>query len=96
MKRDYFHYSLFSFCMLALTPLAAFFDRVSTIVLTAMDFVMPFTEMAYAGVHPMRPTREVTYLTRGIHRMAQNILRRGPNGDDGEPAGDDGEDITRS
>lgn len=89
-----FHYSLFSFCMLALTPLAAFFDRVSTIVLSAMDFCLPFTEMATAGVHPMRPTREVTYLTRGVHRMAQNILRRGPpNDDDGD---DGGEDITRS
>ena len=72
----------FAFLTPILEPAARFGDRVINFGLTVFDHMLPFTEMSTAGYHPAMPTREVTYLTTGLHRMAQPVSMRGPNDDD--------------
>ena len=53
-----------------LTPIAVLGDRLLTFGLTFLDSFLPMPAMAGDFWHQMRPTREVTFLTRGLHRFA--------------------------
>lgn len=65
---------------LILAPAAALGDRLMTFGLTFIDTMFPMAAVAGAPAgHPMAPTREVTYLTTGLHRLARCISRRGPS-----------------
>lgn len=64
-------------------PLARTGDRFLTFGLNFLDDMVPFAAVAGVPGAVLRPSRDVTYLTRGLHRMAQPILMR---------AGDDPED----
>lgn len=93
MKLHFFTHAFASLLTIAFLPLAALIDRVTTFTAFAFDHLMPMTSAAVvSGLVPMAPTREVTYLTDGIHRLAQNILRCGPNDDDD---GDDNGDLDK-
>jgi hypothetical protein len=83
MKLHFFTHSFIGLLSYALMPLAVVLDRTLTFLAFAFDHLMPMTSAAVAsGMIPTAPTREVTYPSDGVHRLAQNILRRGPNDDD--------------
>lgn len=90
MKLHFFTHAFISLLSFAFIPLAALIDRTLTFLVTSFDYLMPMAAMP-AGHVPMAPTREVTYLTQGVHRLAQNALRLGPNDDD-EDDDEDGDD----
>ena len=80
MLKKYFGLA-FAFLTPILDPLARIGDRFLTLGLSFLDRISPFMEMAHAGLHPVMPTRDVTYLTTGLHRLAQPVSMRGPNDD---------------
>lgn len=69
-----------------LTPVAAVLDRVLTFGLNFLDRLTPMAAMAGPSA-PMCPTRDVTFLTTGLHRLAQKRSCLGDPEDDDE--GDD-------
>lgn len=90
MKLTHFIHTLVALTALAMLPLASLIDRTIGFIINTFDHLMPMSSAAVvSGLVPMAPTREVTYLTDGVHRLAQNVLRRGPNDDDDGDGGDD-------
>lgn len=71
-----------------LTPTLTFFaalgDRALTIGLRFLDSAFPVAAMAGHPAHPLVATREVTYLTTGLHRLAQKRCCLGDPEDDDE------------
>ena len=88
MKLHFFTH-VFASLLSLIIPLATMVDRLLAFTMNLFNSLMPLAAMP-AGHVPMAPTREVTYLTDGVHRLAQNILRCGPNDDDD---GDDNGDL---
>lgn len=73
-----------------LEPLARTGDRFLTFGLNFLDDMLPFAAVAgVPDVHALRPTREVTYLTRGLHRLAQPISMRQGDPDEDEDGDDE-------
>lgn len=82
-----------------LRPLASAADYALTRITLFFDMLTP-APMQLAYDHPMRATREVTYMTTGLHRLAQPRTRLGdPDDEDGEGGdapGDDEDDGAQS
>lgn len=96
MKRSLF-YPLYGFFALAsaliydniLEPLARVGDRFLTLGLNFLDDFLPFAAVAGHSDMALRPSRDVTFLTSGLHRLAQPMKMRA--GDDPDDEDDDDE-----
>lgn len=83
-----------------LRPLASAADYTLTRITLFFDMLTP-APMIMAGIgHPVRATRDVSYMTTGLHRLAQPRTRLGdPDDEDGEGGdapGDDEDDGAQS
>lgn len=78
---------------------AALGDRLLTFGLTFLDRLLPFQPALAGASHPLRPTRDVTFLTTGLHRLAQarslrfagKDMMRADGGDDDDDDDDGGD-----
>lgn len=96
MKRFLFTPYIMSLVLHCLVPVAAFIDRAVSHTIDfaylTLDLILPFrdeTVLAVAGAARLSATgTEVTYLTDGLHRLAQpRKMRMGdPEDDEDEPA----------
>lgn len=75
-----------------LKPLALVGDWALTRIVLALDFLIPSQALALDNGHAFRPSRDVTFLTTGFHRLAQSRTMLGdPDDEDGQ--GDGGDEI---